>query len=240
MTLTLFIDTTLSGAALALVSYEAVGKRVQPFVRIQAQKGAADSAICRMLAEGLSELGKEIHDIRSVVVSCGPGSFTGIKVGLAWAYGFQAARKDNVLVGLSSLAEGQAELARTHAPQKIVVLLPISRREAFLCSQDEEAKVCYASIVLFSEAAETVLKAHSESSFCLIATEFSLRDWFLKLGLRIREYAMAEFMQIAMDGLIAKAETLDLCSLQSRMILPAYFKKSTVEEKLNLKDPHVS
>jgi len=225
MTLKLFIDTTLSGASLALVSDKT-------WFGFHEQRGDADSAICRMLDEGLQKLAKKTEDIDTIVVSHGPGSFTGIKVGLAWAYGFQASKKQNLLVGMSSLAEGNAEIQVHYKQSKVALLLPISRREAFLCWQDKEKEFHFSSIVLFSAQAELQLKTLASEAFhfYLIAAEEQTKQWMQTIS-ETSAITMLDFMKFAMQGMIRKAGTLDLQTLKQRMVLPQYLKRTTVEEK---------
>ncbi len=232
MTLHLFIDTTLSGTSLALVSHGSSEGSPKKFIRTQPQRGAADSALCHFLAEGMEELGKELGDVDTIIVAQGPGSFTGIKVGLAWAYGFQAARKENLLVGMSSLLEGRAELVR-HLNENALLLLPISRREAFLCSEGVDAESAVRSIVLYTETAERELADHIRRGQTLVAIgiDTGLKEWLQSKEVSFREYAMDEFMQFAMQGMMSKASSLDLAALRRREILPTYLKKSSVEEK---------
>lgn len=234
MTLQLIIDTTLSGASLALIS------GTETWTGFHSERGDADSAICRMLEEGLAHFARKSCDIDTVLVSHGPGSFTGIKVGLAWAYGFQAARKENLLFGLSSLVEGKREL-ESRSSEKIVLLLPISRREAFLCWQLEDQNPTFSSIVLFSDSAENELRKLESQSyvFYLISAETKTTEWVKTLCSKTQEISVLDFMKIAQQGMIRKLKQMDLRNLKQRIIVPQYLKKTTVEEKLEMGNRNV-
>ena len=64
-----------------------------------------------LLSECLNDLQVDINDISHVCVSMGPGSFTGIRAGVAYAQGISIAR-DIPLIGVSSL------LSRAHSALK--------------------------------------------------------------------------------------------------------------------------
>jgi tRNA A37 threonylcarbamoyladenosine modification protein TsaB len=229
MTLRLIIDTTLCGASVALVSGEGQDEKI--WTGFQTERGDSDSAICRFIDEGLEQLGKKSSEIDSIIVSHGPGSFTGIKVGLAWAYGFQAARKESLLVGLSSLAEGLFALQRK-ASKKLVVLVPISRREAFLCWEGKNKEVVFSSITLHSDED---LKQIGKASFYLISVDSKTKQWVETFSSEVHEMEMSEFTKLAMTAMVEKVRTLDFTKLRSRMVSPQYLKKTTVEEKLALR-----
>jgi len=79
--LTLIIDTSVHGAA---VGISIKGRRELGFVEVS--EDVADSArqLPLMVERGLKELSATRADVSSIVVSRGPGSFTGIRVGLAY------------------------------------------------------------------------------------------------------------------------------------------------------------
>lgn len=236
MTLRVFVDTTLSGASVAFVFNEKPSQIA--WSGFHPQRSDSDSALSKMLEEGLAHLGKKTEDIECIVVSHGPGSFTGIKVGLAWAYGFQAARKENLLYGVSALAEGNAELQKRESNPQIALLLPISRREAFLSLQMESKESVFSSIVLFSEQAASELKTLADRNFvCFVISEkgeadLKVKSWLQTLGVPCRDIEILEFMKLALAGMVHKAAVQNLS--KQRTIAPQYLKKTTVEEKLGL------
>lgn len=235
MKLTLFIDTSLFGASLALCSLSGENPFWSDFYE---QKGAADSAISKMLDEGLKRTNATIQDIHSVVVSHGPGSFTGIKVGLAWAYGFQAGHNSKML-GLSSLACGLEALSQNLSLANLAILIPISRREAFLCWR-EMNEIKFDSLTLGSlSAANTLDKLVQQGcSFALIGPGEPTIAWFNSMKIDAHTILITEFMRLAMQGMIRRAKGLGLSAFQDRPVEPYYFKRSSVEEKFDLlKDP---
>ncbi|MEK7705097.1 MAG: tRNA (adenosine(37)-N6)-threonylcarbamoyltransferase complex dimerization subunit type 1 TsaB [Myxococcota bacterium] len=83
-------------------------------------------ALSTRLASSLEETGLALGTLRAVVVGNGPGSFTGLRVGLSLAKGL-ALGADVPLVGVSSLAT----LALSAGPGRVVALRDARRGEVF-------------------------------------------------------------------------------------------------------------
>lgn len=85
--LILGIDTALSGCSCALVGTDGavIARRFELIARGHAER------LVPMVGELLAESGVETGRIRAVAVAAGPGSFTGIRVGLAAARAFALA-----------------------------------------------------------------------------------------------------------------------------------------------------
>lgn len=103
----LFIDTTIYGAVIGLK--HAASKEIECFMQTEE---VADSAkmLPVMVQQALDSMKSSVEDIKSITVSRGPGSFTGIRVGLAYTIGLVSGLsktdKSRVKVnGVSSLVE---------------------------------------------------------------------------------------------------------------------------------------
>ena len=109
----LIIDTSLSGLALARVRLTANAYAIdQQF--ICAQKRATE----RLLATHTQALLAQTPQLARVVVSIGPGSFTGIRIGIAFASGL--AMFPQKLLGISSLHAIASHLTVVrHAPVQL-------------------------------------------------------------------------------------------------------------------------
>lgn len=120
----LILDTTLKGALVALAETQ-TGRLVA--LKADTATHAATSAVGRLCAETLEATATSWDQIAAFGVAHGPGSFTGIKVGLAFALGVQAARADLAIHPVSTLeALGDAS-SETEA-----WLLPSNRLQGFL------------------------------------------------------------------------------------------------------------
>ncbi len=89
----LALDTASATASLAVVSH---GKVVAEHSRSAASHGAELPAA---VAEVLEKAGLKLHDLHGIGVGIGPGSFTGLRVGMAYAKGLVLAL-GCVLIGI--------------------------------------------------------------------------------------------------------------------------------------------
>ena len=92
----LVIDASMMGISLGVFEGEALlyGKRDRKM------RGEEFDA---MVEEALSQSGKNISELESILITTGPGSFTGLRVGLAYAQGLCFTGKVK-LYGISTLA----------------------------------------------------------------------------------------------------------------------------------------
>lgn len=227
MKLTLFIDTSLQGASVALLLEN--GENTQLIEDHSLQKGSTDTQLCRMLDKALEKLSLHYENIHGIVLSHGPGSFTGIKVGLAWAYGFQASHKEPLLIGMSSLAEATSRLGEEKG-KKVVTILPISRREAFVCSRNE-TEDSFSTIFLKANSGEEVLRKFIEKNYSmiLISEDPTLLEWVRTLTPFSELCSMEKFSKTALKALIETYKKNP--NITKKRSIPAqYFKRTTVEE----------
>ena len=97
----------------------------------QARHGHA--AVITGLAEAaLQDCGLEARAITHVAAGCGPGSFTGIRVALSAAKGFQLAC-DAQTVGLSCLLVAAANWRNAHDEDGLLVASADTRRGSYFC-----------------------------------------------------------------------------------------------------------
>lgn len=134
----LAIDTALENCSVAISDGSDVWHREQAIGRGHAE------VLMPAVAAMLSEAGRTADDLDRIVVTTGPGSFTGLRVGIAAARGLGLAAGVPV-VGVSTLA-AHAFLAATlrreagGPPRPILALLPARADELFgqLFSPDAE------------------------------------------------------------------------------------------------------
>ena len=122
--LTLAFDTATSVAAAALVrDGEVLGERASRAVRVLAD---ADDL--------LREAGKDRSELEAIVVGVGPGSFTGLRLGIAAARGLAFAL-DLPVAGVSTL-----DALAAGAPGALPII-DAGRREVFTRVKDEPVAV---------------------------------------------------------------------------------------------------
>ncbi len=120
------IDTSLEACSVGL----AVGDVSKAIVRTETVGRGHDEHLFALVEAALAEAGLAISDIDRFAVTIGPGSFTGIRVGVAAARGF-ALVADAPAVGLSTLAV-HAEAARGDArDRQVLSSIPAKGDEVF-------------------------------------------------------------------------------------------------------------
>jgi tRNA threonylcarbamoyladenosine biosynthesis protein TsaB len=124
--LILGLDTALGSCSVALwQDGEVLARRARLMERGHAE------ALFPMLAEVLAEAGKAFTDLARVGVTLGPGSFTGIRIGLAAARGIALASGIPAL-GVTSLKAIARAATREAGARDIFVALDTGRPEIFL------------------------------------------------------------------------------------------------------------
>lgn len=96
----LSIDTAMAACSAALVDTEAALPRAQAWVAME--RGHAE-ALPPMVAEVIGASGIDLSAVDRIVVTTGPGTFTGVRIGLSFARGLGLARSIPV-IGIDSLS----------------------------------------------------------------------------------------------------------------------------------------
>jgi tRNA threonylcarbamoyl adenosine modification protein YeaZ len=121
----LVIDSALAGCTAAVVRDEAVVAERQ----VAAARGQA-SLLPGLVQAVLSQAGMTVGDLDLIAATVGPGSFTGIRAGLALAHGLGAAA-DVPVVGVA-VAEALAEALPRLGQRELWVAIASRRGRAFL------------------------------------------------------------------------------------------------------------
>ena len=133
MPVTLIIDTSIRGAAVGLLKR---GGKDLAFAEVSEDIKDSARQLPLMVKRGLESLGATCRDVEGLVISQGPGSFTGIRVGLAYAYGFGLALADSAaahhfkVLGASSLLV-LAESFAKYDQHDVVVFLPATKTSGY-------------------------------------------------------------------------------------------------------------
>lgn len=122
--LILALDSAGSACSVAV----GVGERILAQTRIETRHGQAE-ALLPLVDRAMREAGQEPSGLENVAVTVGPGSFTGIRVGLAAARGIALATGAR-LIGVTSFAAVAAGVARSIRSTGHCLLIALeSRRE---------------------------------------------------------------------------------------------------------------
>ncbi len=139
--LVLALDTSAAACSVALLGLEASGGVRTVARRSLASAGAQTRLLLPLFEEVLAEIGATAEDLRALVVGTGPGTFTGVRIGVASARAGALALGVPV-VGVSSLAALAAETleeavgARPDAggpPGVVVPVVDARRGQLFGC-----------------------------------------------------------------------------------------------------------
>lgn len=143
------LDTTGAHCSVALVDTA----KVLAYKSENIGRGHAER-LAPMVAEVLSDAGVTARDVDKIAVCTGPGSFTGLRVALAFAKGFALPRKLPV-VGLSSLAIWAAQ-SDPEGQKKVVSIADVRRGE--LCwSAVFEGQIAEGVVTQKAEAARNII-----------------------------------------------------------------------------------
>jgi tRNA threonylcarbamoyl adenosine modification protein YeaZ len=132
----LIIDTSIIGVSMAIADMHAESRATILWQKIHPENMGSVPAIGRMLQEGLAQCQLDVTELAGICVSSGPGSFTGIKVGLAYAFGMKLARPKGIpMLGISSLECARAVIAHEKSQSQLNVFLPATKTHGFMATE---------------------------------------------------------------------------------------------------------
>jgi tRNA threonylcarbamoyl adenosine modification protein YeaZ len=124
----LAIDTALEACSVAALDTEDPARAVHESQEMS--RGHAE-ALMPMVDRILSQAGHEVHDFDRIVVTTGPGSFTGLRVGIAAARGLALAA-GKPAIGLTTLAAFAAPLIATNDAIPVVSAIDARHDHVYL------------------------------------------------------------------------------------------------------------
>ncbi len=120
----LAIDTAAAQCAVAIVAGERVHTMVEPQQRGQSER------LMPLIVEVTSEAGMTMSDLGAIAVTTGPGSFTGLRVGLAASHGLASALGIPA-IGIDSFSAFAASLPDELAKHDLAVIVQSRRAELY-------------------------------------------------------------------------------------------------------------
>ncbi|MCB9229040.1 MAG: hypothetical protein H6618_05455 [Deltaproteobacteria bacterium] len=235
MGLCLFIETSLQGSSLALS--RSPGDQELLWSHIHLQRQGSASGMGQQLKMGLRATGGHPSDIRFIVISRGPGSFTGIRSGLAFAKGFAAAFPGQISwLGLSAtecaaawVADHQRLLERGY--RELWFFLPATRTHGYLTIWTAEGCQSWLTDVRELRAGGRDLTGAEKGKTLLVfagtweAMELSFNEHPDKLCLRGEELSEA-----GLRGMLAVARGMGPEAFSGAEPEPRYLRQSSAEE----------
>jgi tRNA threonylcarbamoyladenosine biosynthesis protein TsaB len=175
--LLLAIDTAGPACAVAIVrDGEALARSSEVIGRGHAER------LMPMIEEALSKAGIAFKDLERIAVTTGPGSFTGVRVGVATARGLSLALGIPA-IGIGSLEARALPVARTARAGTVVAVLDARRGELYALARDlGTGETVVESSADRAEALATKLESAASPLFLIgagapiLATSLSSRD----------------------------------------------------------------
>ncbi|MBU6157107.1 MAG: tRNA (adenosine(37)-N6)-threonylcarbamoyltransferase complex dimerization subunit type 1 TsaB [Alphaproteobacteria bacterium] len=151
--LVLAIDTSFGPVSAALLAPDG---RVMGHRRVGDAAGQQAEVLPPLVGEIFSACDASFSDLGRVVVSTGPGAFTGVRVGIAFAKGLHIAT-GAVLVGVSSLVCLAVQANADHPGVRAGVIVDARRGEAYLIVRDPDGSHAVEPMLLPVADAERLL-----------------------------------------------------------------------------------
>ena len=243
----LLVDTTLGGVSISLMEVpESRAPIPHPLPLLGSEFKDNGSAVCiaETFERVLGKSGRVLQDIQAVGVSVGPGSFTGIKIGIAFAEGLATGSSRRIrLIGVSSLQSlGEYSAAcgamegwflPSAAEQGFFTIPVAGEQRLYMCRVEENQLVLHDGNVgllgvadFFRENAKRV-----DIIGACPKIESRLSEW----GIAVRSLTACDTVGVsvpAMADAVYRQWQRDACV---DSLTPLYLRKSTPEEKLGVK-----
>lgn len=122
----LAFDTSVSGSHIAVLQGETLlAEMREPLRESQASK------LIFLIEQALKQASMKYSEMELIAATVGPGSFTGIRIGLAAAQGIALA-SGKPAIGIGSLEAIAYEAARQHPDQPILAAIPYLRGQKYI------------------------------------------------------------------------------------------------------------
>jgi tRNA threonylcarbamoyl adenosine modification protein YeaZ len=229
----LVIDTSIFGAAVGVAATDS-----SDLEHLEMSDTVADSArqLPDLVAKCLAKIGISFASISDILVSRGPGSFTGIRVGLAYAFGLKSGLVGGPtkprLTGISSLqllAESQARGSSI----PVGVFLPSTKTLGYMAlSGVDRFQLEAVDLDHLSDSSLRWLHGAQNARMVSIGPwDVLQRALVLAASRPVEILAPKTAAESAIKEMVRRATTLSDLDWDARELSPLYLRRSTVEEK---------
>ena len=243
MKILLLIDTTLGGIAFGLVRLPdapPIPASSMDFLGYEFKENGSVISIAEALDQLLRTRDLAIKDIHTIGVSVGPGSFTGIKIGIAFAEGLVTGSMQRIrLIGVSSLQSlgesfakgiGNAWFLPVAAEQGFLTINMENLERLYACRVEEDQFALYDSDARRVQAAEFCFAAAKRVD--IIGACPKIENRLTKEGMEVVWHNARDVASIAMSTMAQAVYQRWLENAFVESLTPLYLRKSTPEEKL--------
>ena len=224
----LFVDASLQGVQIALIDASGVGRVLWQGAHSE-NKGALEQ-VSRLVAAGLAAVGMVASDLVGLAVGVGPGSFTGIKVALAFVYGLRSGLDPTLpLLGVSSL-EAAARALAVGCGGDILVALPATKTHGFIASSGPSGH--QAARLIDGEAPQPLGRAVGGRQIYITGAWPLLAAVATAAGEAAKEWTVAQLAAAALPELVREISAAWPHGFARELPAPRYLRLSTAEERL--------
>lgn len=171
-----------------------------------------------------------------LLVSNGPGSFTGIKVGLSWAYGFAVSNPQVKWLASSSLAAAAQHLCRNKAGKgPLLVFLPSTKTHGYAAhieSPDGEVKTSLVQAGHDKGPAGPLLSLDLNTQIFWAGPWEKMQTYLSNQGNEQKSLTPPELLEAGLLGMHDMAVKSPEDAWSEQFPAPNYLRKSTAEERL--------
>ena len=221
----LFVDASLQGVQIALVD------PLGPAAGRVLWQGAHGDNKGALVHEGLQAVGITASDLVGLAVGVGPGSFTGIKVALAFVYGLRSGVASSLpVLGVSSLEAAARALAAVTGAE-VLVALPATRTHGFVAGSGPSGH--QAARLIDAEAPKPLglslaaSRVYITGSWPLLGDAVAAAGATTPSALTIEQLAAAALPELVKDIVAAWPH-----GFLQELPAPRYLRLSTAEERL--------
>jgi len=235
----LFVDASLAGVQIALIDAapgEKIGRSRLLWHGAHSENMGALSAISRLTQEALAATSLTMDSLVGLAAATGPGSFTGIKIGMAFVFGLQAAFARALPIYPVSTLEALALALALANQSDAAVFLPATRTHGFaaVAPAPDSALVPMRSMLVDCEQLAPQLLAQLPAA-CQIVI---VGDWPLlaaaaaNAGHKVVSLTAAAASRMALDILADQVAAAWPDGFKVELPEPRYLRLSTAEERL--------
>lgn len=244
----LVVDASLQGVSLAIVNAAAPRGAQLLWQGQHSENMGAIAAVAPLAHSGLAALSLKPKDFRGIAVSVGPGSFTGIKVGLAFAYGFKAAFRGRAqaasaaggalpMLGLSALEAATYVLQRQRPESSLALLVPATRTHGYWAVSKADGSRSSAALVEMGAKAQSIFaELPLDTRFALFGNWLLAQETLSLAGRTGDVLSPHDVCQKAICGMAEMARDSWPDGFRAEVVPPRYLRLSTAEERLQQRE----